>query len=250
MRRGFSLVELSIVLVILGLLVGGVLAGQSLIRAAELRSVITQSNNFRTAAASFKDKYFAIPGDMINATQFWGTMSTGTCPNATAGTSTQTCNGNGDGQIGTGNLNSEMALFWQHMANAGLIEGSYSGYVNGGIWNTTNTPFLKISNALWNTVGRATMAISSTQFIEGDYGNTLEAYIGSVGAVLRPDEQWNMDTKIDDGRPATGLMRAQELGGANCITVAGSNSVALASTAAYNLSFSGVSCHPVFPNIW
>ena len=66
----FSLVELSIVLVILGLLVGGVLSGQSLIRAAELRSVTTEYSRYTTAISSFRDKYFALPGDMSNATSF------------------------------------------------------------------------------------------------------------------------------------------------------------------------------------
>lgn len=67
MTRGFSLVELSIVLVILGLLTGGILAGQSLIRAAELRSVTTEYGRWVTAMHSFRDKYMAIPGDMRDA---------------------------------------------------------------------------------------------------------------------------------------------------------------------------------------
>ncbi|MBN9993879.1 prepilin-type N-terminal cleavage/methylation domain-containing protein, partial [Listeria monocytogenes] len=71
-KPGFSLIELSIVLVILGLLTGGILAGQSLIRAAELRSVGEEYQKNRTAVATFRDKYFAIPGDMTNATSFWG----------------------------------------------------------------------------------------------------------------------------------------------------------------------------------
>ena len=71
-RHAFSLVELSIVLVILGLLVGGVLSGQSLIRAAQLRSVTTQFANYRAAVFTFRDKYFALPGDMANASAFWG----------------------------------------------------------------------------------------------------------------------------------------------------------------------------------
>jgi len=71
-KTAFSLVELSIVLVILGLLTGGVLTGQNLIRAAELRAVTTEFNAYQTAANTFKDKYFAIPGDMTNATDFWG----------------------------------------------------------------------------------------------------------------------------------------------------------------------------------
>ena len=74
-RYGFSLVELSIVLVILGLLVGGVLTGQSLIRAAELRSVSTEYSRYVASVHTFRDKYFALPGDMTNATQFWGTAA-------------------------------------------------------------------------------------------------------------------------------------------------------------------------------
>lgn len=60
--KAFSLVELSIVLVILGLLTGGILAGQSLIRAAELRAVSTEYSRYITATQSFRDKYFAVPG--------------------------------------------------------------------------------------------------------------------------------------------------------------------------------------------
>lgn len=69
--RGFSLVELSIVLVILGLLTGGILAGQSLIRASELRSVSTELQRYSSAIYSFRDQYMALPGDMLNATSFW-----------------------------------------------------------------------------------------------------------------------------------------------------------------------------------
>jgi prepilin-type N-terminal cleavage/methylation domain-containing protein len=71
MKKGFTLVELSIVLVILGLLAGGVLAGQSLIRAAELRSVTTQLEQYSTAIYAFRDRYFAIPGDEEFARRAW-----------------------------------------------------------------------------------------------------------------------------------------------------------------------------------
>lgn len=73
----FSLVELSIVLVILGLLVGGVVAGQSLIRAAELRSVSTDYQRFLTATLTFRDKYFALPGDFTMASRVWGLLTEG-----------------------------------------------------------------------------------------------------------------------------------------------------------------------------
>jgi hypothetical protein len=70
--EGFSLVALSVVWVNLGLLTGGILTAQSLIRAAELRSITTDYNRFITASQTFRDKYFALPGDMRNATRFWG----------------------------------------------------------------------------------------------------------------------------------------------------------------------------------
>ena len=96
---GFSLVELAIVLVILGLLIGGVLSGQSLIRASELRSVTQQYQSIIAATVSFRDKYFAIPGDMNNASQFWGLQASyGSCYNA-ASSSALTCNGNGNGKV-------------------------------------------------------------------------------------------------------------------------------------------------------
>ena len=106
--HAFSLVELSIVLVILGLLVGGILGGQSLIRAAELRSVAVDKDKFTTAINAFRVKYSAIPGDMTNATDYWGTFST---DNITCAydlhPGTQTCNGNGNAKVGDGGLGYE-----------------------------------------------------------------------------------------------------------------------------------------------
>ena len=116
-KQGFSLVELSIVLVILGLLTGGILTGQSLIRAAELRSVTTEFQKYQTAAMTFRDRYFALPGDMRNATDFWGAMTN--CGAASpAGTGTQTCNGNGNGSIDTATASGrtgENFGFWRQL---------------------------------------------------------------------------------------------------------------------------------------
>ena len=136
-RNAFSLVELSIVLVILGLLTGGILGGQSLIRAAELRALTTEYQRYFAAVSTFRDKYFALAGDMTNATSFWGkdTTSTAQCTSdsGTGGTP-GTCNGNGDGWIGTDLRENYRA--WQQLSLAGLIEGNYVGYVNP-VANTT-----------------------------------------------------------------------------------------------------------------
>jgi prepilin-type N-terminal cleavage/methylation domain-containing protein len=144
MRNAFSLVELSIVLVILGLLTGGVLAGQSLIRAAELRSVNNEATKYISAVHTFRDKYFALPGDMANATRFWGAAhaTPATCRN-TVSTSAATCDGNGDGRVLQTGTSMEQMRFWQHLANAGLLEGSYDG--------VSNFPVSRFPDSYWGT---------------------------------------------------------------------------------------------------
>lgn len=220
LQSAFSLVELSIVLVILGLLTGGVLTGQSLIRASELRSVTTEYTKYVSAVQAFRDKYFALPGDMTNATSFWGAAhaTPATCL-TTVGTGTQTCNGNGDGNLwyGLAAQRGEPFAFWVHLANAGLVEGSYSGFAGaGGIGESTagtNVPKAKMSNAGWGTQTSANYA-GDTAAYAYDYGNAL--FFGAAvptgsyqGAVLRPEEAWNIDTKLDDGKPAQGRVVAR-----------------------------------------
>ena len=220
MRRpstsGFSLVELSIVLVILGLLVGGILAGQSLIRASELRAVGTEYNRWQTAVHAFKDKYFALPGDMTNAQSFWG--SAASCPgsNLTPSTDATTCNGDGDGVIepnpGSG-FGNEYFRYWQHLANAGLIEGSYAG-VRGPTATIQsvrnfNVPSSRFSNGCWSSIytdgagsSNAFVGVPSHRWIVG-----RESADGSCRVGIATAEQiWNVDTKIDDGQPATGIV--------------------------------------------
>ncbi|MEQ1788912.1 MAG: type II secretion system protein [Rickettsiales bacterium] len=100
-QAGFTLIELSIVLVIIGLIVGGVLVGRDLIRAAEIRSIATQKETIITSIMTFKLKYNCIAGDCANATNFFGTNPAG-CVVATPTDSAptkQTCDGNGDGNI-------------------------------------------------------------------------------------------------------------------------------------------------------
>lgn len=218
-QSGFSLVELSIVLVILGLLVGGVLTGQSLIRAAELRAVSTEYSRWVTATQTFRDKYFALPGDMPNATAFWGSMSSGTCPNATGGTGTQTCNGNGDGIIGLAGgagRSGENLLYWQHLANAGIIEGRFTGVSGPNNSSDTiigvNVPSLK-GNAMvgwslhmWIPSGHSWMPnnLPANKFFLGRDDPIEWTY----GRWLKPEEAWGIDTKIDDGKPLRGVVQA------------------------------------------
>lgn len=198
MNKAFSLVELSIVLVILGLLTGGILAGQNLIRAAELRSVATEMQTYQTAAMTFRDKYLSIPGDIKNASDFWGYPgnNSANCP-ATAGTGTQTCNGNGDGILSVApaaNQYGEKFLFWQHLANAGV-----------------NIPKSRMSNAGW---GISYVTAGSSFNFAIDYRNHYVFGSQNTGdnvssaPVIKPEELWNIDKKMDDGRPGRGKVVA------------------------------------------
>jgi hypothetical protein len=236
----------------LGLLIGGVLSGQSLIRAAELRSVSTEYSRYVTAVQSFRDKYFAIPGDMNNATSFWGAAdpTPATCL-TTVGTGTQTCNGNGDGSVlwgSTGSQRSEWYMFWQHLTNAGLIEGSYSGMSGSVAYDDTssaNVPRSKLNNSLWFVANDATsggalfpVAVARHNFRIGG----LNPGTNPSTSIMKPEELWNIDTKLDDGKPGLGVITSFMNGyaGTNCA------STAVASTAVYSLNVSSLQCMGYF----
>jgi prepilin-type N-terminal cleavage/methylation domain-containing protein len=105
--HGFTLLELSIVLAVIAMLVGGIFAGTSLVRAAELRSVVTDANNYAAAVANFRSQYRGLPGDITNAANYWTSAS----------------NGNGDSTI-TG---SERFQFWYQLNQAAMVDKSFTG---------------------------------------------------------------------------------------------------------------------------
>ncbi len=246
-RHAFSLVELSIVLVILGLLTGGILAGQSLIRAAELRAVSTEYNRYTAAVMAFRDKYFQLPGDMSNATKFWTTATY--CPGTAAqgSTTAATCDGNGDYQINTsGGSGNELYRFWQHLANAGLVEGTYSGVAGPTDGNESligsNVPRSRLNSAGWTIYWLGNQPTSASLW-PGDYGNAWmfgASRTGdpTTGAVLKPEEAWNIDTKIDDGLPRSGVVVPYKPA-----VVANCTDSSSDTTAAYALSQTGANCN-------
>src|SRR3954470_10836183 len=100
-KQGFTLLEMSIVLVIIAFIIGGMLVSKTMIRSSRLQTVIADADRYKKAIGLFKEKYKELPGDMPNATSFWGT-DPGGCPStpANAVVKTTTCNGNGDSFIG------------------------------------------------------------------------------------------------------------------------------------------------------
>lgn len=115
-KNGFTLVELAIVMVIIGLIISGIVGAQSLIEVAERNSLITDLANSQKAIYAFKLQYGErnLPGDFDEATEYW--------PG-------QTDNGNGDRRISSRH---EAVDFWQHLALAEIWPGDFTGTVGAG----------------------------------------------------------------------------------------------------------------------
>lgn len=251
-QQGFSLVELSIVLVILGLLTGGILGGQALIKAAELRAVTTEFDVIQTAVNTFRGKYMGIPGDLNKAGRFWGYVNTGgggNCSNpaTNTGTGTQTCDGNGNG---TFDQTYEIFRFWQHLGNAGMIQGEYTGITGGGGAQHAvigeNVMTSKLGNAGWNVRTLGDNPGFAGFFFRANYGTTIfiggEWFNGLNDApVMTPEEAWNIDTKIDDGKPTTGSVFSSQT--TNCTDAANKDDVV---DTEYLLNDTGTRCSLYF----
>ena len=213
-QQGFSLVELSIVLVILGLLIGGILTGQSLIRAAESRSVTKEYESWVTATNVFRQKYLAFPGDMNNATAFWGKDNTYCAAHTGTAATNGTCNGNGDGIItdcASGNVTCEAFQYWKQLSLAGLIEGNYTGISGVNRNDDTdagiNAPASKVGSGTWMLQNIAFSSSSSFRS-KTDYGNGLiygaQAIYWPADGIFTPAEAWSIDLKMDDGHASKG----------------------------------------------
>ena len=114
---GFTLIEIAIVLVIIGLLLGGVLKGQELITGARVRNLISQQDGVKAAFFGFQDRYRALPGDYASA-------------DSSINCSPACINGNGNGRIESPTITPagiyEDLQAWSHLTGAGFLNGSYS----------------------------------------------------------------------------------------------------------------------------
>ncbi|MBI2235136.1 MAG: prepilin-type N-terminal cleavage/methylation domain-containing protein [Micavibrio aeruginosavorus] len=211
-QGGFTLVELAIVMIIIGLLIGGVLKGQELINNAQVTATVSQVKSIEAATSTFRDVYSALPGDMLAPTT--------RLPNCTAAP----CNvpGNGDGRLSNTPaqtpVGAEGENFFVHLSAADLLTGIVPGSTSIG----GNYPGAKI-NGVAILAGSATTAanlggaISTLDASAGLY-LVLTDTIGAQSATtlgLKPTEALRIDTKLDDGTAITGTVRAR---GATCAT--------------------------------
>ncbi|OGA31998.1 MAG: hypothetical protein A3F75_02515 [Betaproteobacteria bacterium RIFCSPLOWO2_12_FULL_64_23] len=186
-QTGFTLVEIAIVLVIIGLLLGGILKGQEMITQAKIKNIINDFNGITAAMNSYQDRYRALPGDDVGATRWTGTVA-----------------GNGNGILNSAatavaqykNLPGaapaaaeEVNLFWHHLRLAGFVAGATT-YPGGG---------QQPNNSVNGIMGVQTGAGASTLGFSSNIICTTNL----------PDKiAIAIDTQMDDATAATGQVRA------------------------------------------
>ncbi len=136
--QAFTLIELSIVLVIISLIIGGIIGGKSLIHAGNIRSTISDLQRFDTAINNFRLQYDALPGDMRDAYDYW--QSDSTCTNNDVNSTSGGCNGDGNGRISS---DYEGRNFWHHLSLAQLVPETFVA----GAWTEGTSPRLSLNNA-------------------------------------------------------------------------------------------------------
>jgi len=135
---GFTLLELSIVLVVIGLVAAGILVGTSLIKSAEHRQLVQQIEQYNTAINAFKLKYGCVPGDCLNAGDFFDDVDEG---NGDEMLQSETIRITRDDAGSWGApYGEELGYVWQHLSAAQLVDGSYDGgNIKGVGFPTTST---------------------------------------------------------------------------------------------------------------
>jgi prepilin-type N-terminal cleavage/methylation domain-containing protein len=211
-QKGFTLVEIAIVLVIIGLLLGGILKGQEMITQAKIKNVIADVTGVSAAMYGYQDRYRALPGDDKGSTR-WGLT-----PPLTAG------NGVIEGTYGSATATDESRLYWDHLRRAGFVSGS-------GDENPFNAAAGKVGVQTGDGSGATPAGVlgtaAATQLITGLILCTSNL----------PDKiAISVDSQMDDGKGNAGSVRAMKGGGSPAL---------VASAAADAYTEDGVSIYTV-----
>jgi prepilin-type N-terminal cleavage/methylation domain-containing protein len=180
--KGFTLIEIAIVLVIIGLLLGGVLKGQELITGARVRNLISQQDGIKAAFFGFQDRFRALPGDYASASTNINNVS---------------LNGNGNGRIENNAaapaFTHEEILAWNHLTSAGFLNGSFttaSGDTLPTDGNNPKNPYSVYIQIIYDNIYGDALGPAKTNL--------------KTGSQVPVDIMAEVDRKIDDGLPYAG----------------------------------------------
>jgi prepilin-type N-terminal cleavage/methylation domain-containing protein len=183
-QPGFTLIEIAIVLVIVGLLLGSVLKSQELIMGARVRNLISQQDDIKAAYFGFLDRYRLLPGDYDAATTNIKGISTAACNGG---------NGNANGQIEFTAPGNEMVLVWEHLSKAGFISRTYTCAATETTRTTPTNPYFMFLRLVYDT-GFADAAPTARHNLK-------------TGNQIPPEILAEVDRKVDDGNPELGAFR-------------------------------------------
>lgn len=228
-ESGFTLVELAIALMIIGLLIGGVLKGIELVENARVTQVMRNVKGYETAVTAFQSMYVAMPGDINNPSArlpSCDAVNHAVCANA----------GNGNGMVGTSNttgatapdpvaIDEENRNFWLHLAVTGLIsgvepQGTSDPVTDGIIWGEAYpaSPVIGAGYMIQHMRMNGAASYQANARFSGHFIELRGVTIGTPG-VLTGNQAVQIDNKFDDGSPISGDIFADltSVGDANCV---------------------------------
>ncbi len=220
-EKGFTLVELSIVMIIIGLLIGGILKGQELIANARLAAAISKVKAIDAAMNTFRDSYATLPGDATNPTTRFPNCTTGKCSTA----------GNGNNIIGAASATgtaagqgaaTENLAAWAQLAATDLLGGIRNGTTAANAVSGETVPSAEVPGQIYIGYENGTVRPTGTTATEsipraGHYllihngtsgGGAAVAASGATTGSLTPSQASRIDTKLDDGSPNIGAVVA------------------------------------------
>jgi len=214
-QQGFTLIEMSIVLVIIGLIIGGIIKGQEVVNGARLKSQLAQMDAVKGAVFTFQDKFGYLPGDYTGNSALGLAVSTDGNQNgfvAVAGAANTTSVSLADSSDVTGTT-SEAPVAWIQLAQANLLAGIQTGGV----------PLATATQAIYpGRAGNSFLWFASFSTVYNITANMvrLQGGTGTPQPILREQDAFSMDSKFDDGVPGTGSILAGSASIAGCVGTA------------------------------
>lgn len=220
---GFTLIELSMVLVIIGLISGGILVGRELFHAAEIRATIRQVEDFNAAVNTFKGKYNCLPGDCANAGNFFDPATDGD-GNGLIGCPAEDTSLCGGPPFPDTTEIAEYVNFWYHLSSAGLISYSVKPYDSSFATQFAGLPYSPPAKIKPRDQSFAPAGATFGWVVRGNikyleilpaHNFTLSYYVPSPSVeygYYPVFDVYSIDRKLDDGLPYTGSVVAWTFG--------------------------------------